>query len=380
MSAPMYSVHWSEHQTSLTSALNDFRHNLSDVTLVCEDLQIPANKLVLSACSSFFYSLLKDCTFTPVIVFLPDTNPDHLVSLLSMLYTGKMTITKDDLEPVLATACELQLECFSVKTPESCLKVPPSCSQEEEGFEFFDSDWLSSYSEQSMWESDEMRYQKMLCDMIKTNLKTEAVGGGTNWHCLSCGKKWMENSTKDRRNAKRHMESHLHVRVQCGKCGSSFKTRESFWNSKCKGSSRKHNSDTGFIIVPSETIEVNKVGDSIVVKNSDDSLAKGKPSVENDIVDYTVEVNNNYMCDNTVKSEFEVNFEDQMKELVSLKMEKVNENWHCLVCGKFWVAKKQCSRHMQSHLVGITLPCEICDKIFASKRSLQSHMSRFHVN
>ena len=393
MANPSYVLQWSDHPNILASAVQDVLYRLPDVTFICDETKIPASKLVLSACSPFLYSLIKDQTLNSTFITMPDTNPDQLTSIMSFLHTGMMTITKDDLDPLMATAHQLQLECLS-ETTEPCEKVSASQSEVEEAEELFDSDWLSSRTEQSMWESDELKYQMMLRNMIKINLKMDTVDGGTNWQCLYCDKTWLGNSIKGKRNARRHMESHLHVRVQCGECGSSFKTRESFWNSKCKCSGYKHKSGLGFIIVPSDTDEVNKVEDDTVDDTVEDKLAEDTMTkddmfsenlgFDNKIGFRTVKENlvefNNNTCDDFVKTKTTIEFEDQMKELVSLKMAKVDTNWHCLVCGKLWPMKKQCTRHMESHLVGITLPCDICDKNYGSKKSLKTHKSRYHRN
>jgi hypothetical protein len=50
--------------------------------------------------------------------------------------------------------------------------------------------------------------------------------------------------------------------------------------------------------------------------------------------------------------------------------------WHCLVCGKSWVEKTKCRIHMQVHLVGLSLPCTKCKKVFGSMRNLKQHVRR----
>ena len=70
-------------------------------------------------------------------------------------------------------------------------------------------------------------------------------------------------------------------------------------------------------------------------------------------------------------------YSDQMKLLTSYKMVKLETDgssaWHCLLCGKDYVNRGRCSRHIQSHLVGLALPCAHCDKVFGSKIALCKH-------
>ena len=58
-------------------------------------------------------------------------------------------------------------------------------------------------------------------------------------------------------------------------------------------------------------------------------------------------------------------------------MAKVNNDWYCLICGKFWHAKGMCKRHMLTHFP-CKLPCVICGKLFRSKFLLQKHEKSCH--
>ena len=73
----------------------------------------------------------------------------------------------------------------------------------------------------------------------------------------------------------------------------------------------------------------------------------------------------------------EKSYSDQMNILTTFKMTKMtNEDtsaWCCLICGKSWVVRDKCRRHMQTHLVGVTVPCARCGKMFGSKRSMNKH-------
>lgn len=62
----LYSVRWNEFHTSI---ITSFRHLLDqedfiDVTIACDGHSFTAHKVVLSACSPYFRSLLKVNIFT----------------------------------------------------------------------------------------------------------------------------------------------------------------------------------------------------------------------------------------------------------------------------------------------------------------------------
>jgi hypothetical protein len=59
-------------------------------------------------------------------------------------------------------------------------------------------------------------------------------------------------------------------------------------------------------------------------------------------------------------------------------MAKVDNDWYCLICGKFWHAKGKCKRHMQTHFPR-KLACRFCGKMMRSKYKLLKHVNSFHM-
>ena len=56
-----FCLKWNEFEKNVSSTLKDFKddEDFFDVTLACEEEQVQAHKLVLSACSPFFRHVLK---------------------------------------------------------------------------------------------------------------------------------------------------------------------------------------------------------------------------------------------------------------------------------------------------------------------------------
>ena len=73
--------------------------------------------------------------------------------------------------------------------------------------------------------------------------------------------------------------------------------------------------------------------------------------------------------------------EDVKAKIISM-MEKILEgefNWRCTVCGKMTKGSKtHMSRHIESHIDGVSYPCNQCGNISRSSASLQVHISRNH--
>ena len=63
-----------------------------DVTLACEDGQIPAHKLVLSAASELFKQILRKNTHDHPLIFLYGIRIADVHSILEFIYTGETEV------------------------------------------------------------------------------------------------------------------------------------------------------------------------------------------------------------------------------------------------------------------------------------------------
>ena len=93
-------IYWQELQNE-----KDF----CDVTLVCEDKQIEAHKLVISSCSPVLENILKlNQTFHPVI-YLRKVKYRDLQNLLNFMYQGEANVSEEDLNNFLEIAEDLNI-------------------------------------------------------------------------------------------------------------------------------------------------------------------------------------------------------------------------------------------------------------------------------
>ena len=84
-----FSLKWNDFQTTVSSSFKTFRQeeDFCDVTLVSDDeVQMSAHKLILSACSSFFKSILKKNPHSSPLLYLSGVD--------SILGTSWTTFTK----------------------------------------------------------------------------------------------------------------------------------------------------------------------------------------------------------------------------------------------------------------------------------------------
>ena len=116
MTAPdNFCLKWGHFESNLTSAFQELRgdNDLFDVTLVCEDRQVEAHKLVLSASSSFFKDILKKFKHPHPLVFLKGVKYSEILSILNFMYQGEVNIATHDLSSFLSVAEELKIKGLS---------------------------------------------------------------------------------------------------------------------------------------------------------------------------------------------------------------------------------------------------------------------------
>ena len=73
-------------------------------------------------------------------------------------------------------------------------------------------------------------------------------------------------------------------------------------------------------------------------------------------------------------------FEDVKAKIYSM-MEKCSEGmyiWKCMVCGKPGKDRASMARHIESHLEGVSHPCDKCGKSSRSSSGLSSHVAAYH--
>ncbi|CAB4068953.1 unnamed protein product [Lepeophtheirus salmonis] len=91
-------IKWNEYESTFKQGLCELLHNeeLFDVTLISGSRVIKAHKVILSACSPVFRSIIQSVSFHPhPVIYLKDINFDYLELILSFLYYGEMRVASD---------------------------------------------------------------------------------------------------------------------------------------------------------------------------------------------------------------------------------------------------------------------------------------------
>ena len=116
MSDEKYRLRYNAFENTIRDGLRDMRKDgdFFDVTLVCEDGQLQAHKLVISACSQFLKKILQLNPHPLPLIYLKDINFSNLQSIIDFMYHGEVFISQDNLEPFLKLAQDLKVKGLTI--------------------------------------------------------------------------------------------------------------------------------------------------------------------------------------------------------------------------------------------------------------------------
>ena len=106
---------WDDFEENVSGAFREIREeqDFFDVTLACDDNQMEAHKVIISACSPWFRSILRWHPHQHPLLYLRGVKYSELVAVLDFMYNGEVNIAQDDLNSFLNVAAELQVKGLS---------------------------------------------------------------------------------------------------------------------------------------------------------------------------------------------------------------------------------------------------------------------------
>ena len=81
-----------------------------DVTLACEEEQVQAHKVILSACSPFFRAVLRKNPHSHPLLYLKGVKCGDMQAVLNFMYHGEVNVAQEDLNSFLSVAEELKVK------------------------------------------------------------------------------------------------------------------------------------------------------------------------------------------------------------------------------------------------------------------------------
>jgi len=127
MASEKFCLRWNEFENNISQAFKELRDDKDffDVTLACDDEQIQAHKVILSACSPFFRNILRRNPHQHPLLYLKGVKYSDLQSVLNFMYHGEVNVAQEELNSFLAVAEELRVKGLTQNTQQSSQSTNP---------------------------------------------------------------------------------------------------------------------------------------------------------------------------------------------------------------------------------------------------------------
>jgi len=317
-----FCLRWNDFETNISHAFQAIREekDFFDVTIACEDEQVQAHKVILSACSPFFKKVLRKNPHQHPLLFLKGVKYAEIVSILNFMYHGEVNVTQDDLNGFLAVAEELKVKGLTQNDQNNSgerskppLPPPPKPSREPPDIK--DTPPLKRARVQQQRNDDIEEIT------VPIPVKTEPVS---------------------------------EVITHQGRSGAEYsnETATPFANTDTMlvESQEEETYDQGYDYVGYEE-------DTTQYDPSQGSLNTSRPDGNKDT--------------NT-------NTQDP-EELIYFDRDPTSKkNWRCKLCGEYAHNRGNAMNHVEAKHLNVNYTCDQCSKSFRSRNSLKTHVSTNH--
>jgi len=125
--AEKFCLRWNDFESNISVAFRELREekDFFDVTLACEDSQVSAHKVILSACSPFFRNVLRKNPHQHPLLYLKGVKYQEMLSVLNFMYQGEVNVAQEELNSFLAVAEELRVKGLTQNTQETSKQRSP---------------------------------------------------------------------------------------------------------------------------------------------------------------------------------------------------------------------------------------------------------------
>ena len=102
-SSEKFCLRWNDFETNISVAFRELREekDFFDVTLACDDSQVQAHKVILSACSPFFRHILRKNPHQHPLLYLKGVKYKELLCVLNFMYMGEVNVAQEELNSFL---------------------------------------------------------------------------------------------------------------------------------------------------------------------------------------------------------------------------------------------------------------------------------------
>ena len=112
MTSEKFCLRWNDFESNISSSFRELRNDKDffDITLACDDEQIQAHKVILSACSPFFRNVLRRNPHQHPLLYLKGVKYTDLQSVLNFMYHGEVNVAQEELNSFLSVAEDLKVK------------------------------------------------------------------------------------------------------------------------------------------------------------------------------------------------------------------------------------------------------------------------------
>ena len=236
MASEKFCLSWNDFQATISNSLRTFQKDgdFHDVTLVTEDMkQLRAHKVILSACSEFFKTILKANDHSHPLIYLNGVDSTNMQFILEYMYDGKVSIYQDQLEVFLSKAQTMKVSGIIGDQEETVARSPLKTTKSEPLLDISPppTKQLPKKTIMPKKNDDDKQLTAVfkhnetipLDDMNELDSKiqelTDRIDGV--WTCKSCGK-----TAQRKRDLHWHIESHFgDLALPCGHCDKTFRSK-----------------------------------------------------------------------------------------------------------------------------------------------------------
>jgi len=129
-----FCLRWNDFESNISVAFRELRDekDFFDVTLACDDSQLQAHKVILSACSPFFRNILRKNPHQHPLLYLKGVKFKELVSVLNFMYMGEVNVAQEELNSFLSVAEDLRVKGLTQNNSEGAKSESKSTSRSRE--------------------------------------------------------------------------------------------------------------------------------------------------------------------------------------------------------------------------------------------------------
>ena len=245
-----YCLKWNDFKETIAGSWSILKkeEDFFDVTLVSED-QTPifAHKVVLSACSSFFKSILKNNPHQHPLLYLGGISSNDLQLVTDYIYHGEVQVHQNDIDKFLDVTQKLKVSGLNQDgNDQKCERTQNNTEHDDffiattEETDEIDSKFTVAQSgSDNKRQSSQIEITTSITDINELDHKISELilefGDRTNRTCVCkiCGKTTKGYNRKI--DIQRHVEVHIDgISLPCPYCGKELRSRNGLRLHKCK--------------------------------------------------------------------------------------------------------------------------------------------------